>query len=51
MVTASGESSMLFLGRSNLQNELKDEAVGYDNEEETSNGLQDHRDEPSLLQC
>lgn len=51
MVTASGESSMLFFGRANLQTELEVEAVGYDSEEETSNRLQDHRDEPSLLQC
>lgn len=51
MNNASAESSMLFLGRSELQNGLKDEAVGYDNEEETSKRLQDHIDEPSLLQC
>lgn len=48
---ASAESSMLFLGISELQNGLKDEAVEYDNEEETSKQLQDHIDEPSLLQC
>lgn len=51
MNNASAESSMLFLCRTELQNGLKDEAVGYDNEEETSKQLQDHIHEPSLLQC
>lgn len=51
MGNAGGESSMLFLGRSNIQNGLDDEAVGCDNEQEASKGLQDHRDKPSDLQC